>query len=312
MARIRSVKPEFCTSEAIAALSRDLRLHFIQLWTYADDYGRGKDEPRVIKGAIWPIDDDVTPEQVEQWQAALARAGRIVRYTVDGRQFFEVVNWCEHQKPNRRTESRLPAPDQGIPVVAVQEQCKGSADAVQAHRDCPAVGGGVEVEGEVAGEVDVEAASVTSPQTTSNADRPDPALDDEQIEQRTNRAVGLLANLRAVGGDNPGALAAHIGKTLPDHERAELRDLIEAGADPKDAAHAVADPLRGMNPSVGRTIDPEAVRQAADAAKRREQATADRLAEQRAVQAAAPPPDLRSGLRAVPDPSSDGAVEAVR
>lgn len=155
MGRIRSIKPEFSQSEAIVALSRDVRLHFIQLWTYADDYGRGKDEPRVIKGAIWPLDDDVSPEQVEAWQCVLAAEGRIVRYTVGGRQFFEVVNWMEHQKPNRRTESKLPAPDQGVPVDAVQAQCIDTASAVQAHREFPAVGGGVEVEvdGDVEGAI---------------------------------------------------------------------------------------------------------------------------------------------------------------
>ena len=156
MARIRSIKPEFSHSDSIAAMPRDVRLHFIQLWTYADDYGRGKDDPRVIKGAIWPLDDDVTAELVESWQSALADHGRIVRYTVDDRRFFEIVNWMEHQKPNRRTDSKHPAPDQGIPVQAVQAQCIDSASAVQVQRDCPAVvvGGDVDVEGALAATAD--------------------------------------------------------------------------------------------------------------------------------------------------------------
>ena len=33
MARIRSIKPEFATSEAIAELSIPARLHFALLWT---------------------------------------------------------------------------------------------------------------------------------------------------------------------------------------------------------------------------------------------------------------------------------------
>jgi len=154
MARIRSVKPEFCHSEAIVGLPRDVRLHFILLWTYADDFGRGKDEPRIIKGAIWPMDDDVTADMVADWQDQLHKAGRITRYEVDGRRFFVITNWMEHQKPNRRTDSKLPGPDQGIQVDAVQAQCKSSADAVQMQRDCPAVvvGGDVEVEGEVVGD----------------------------------------------------------------------------------------------------------------------------------------------------------------
>lgn len=303
MARIRSVKPEFCTSEAIAKLTRDVRLHFIQLWTYADDYGRGKDEPRVIKGAIWPLDDDVTPDLVEQWQCALAEAGRIVRYAVDGRQFFEVVNWPEHQKPNRRTDSKLPTPDQGVPVVAVQEQCVRSVDAVQVHREFPAVGGGGEVEGEVAGEGEVDPTALISPQLPVVG--PEPTLDAEQLDQMVNRAVGLLANLRAIDGDNPAALAAHIGKTLPDHERAELRELIASGTDPKDAAHAMADPLRGMDPLPRQ--DPAAVVRAAETAKRREAETAARLEAMRSEGRSPMPETVRLALAPT---GTDGKREA--
>lgn len=132
----------------------------------------------------------------------------------------------------------------------------------------------------------------------------EPPLD---VEQQVNRAVGLLANLRAIGGNNPGALAAHIGKTLPDHERSELADLIAGGMDPKDAAHALADPLRGLAPALGGSLNPAAAQQAADVARRREQKTADQLAAQRAVQPVAPPADLRAHLRPVPTPSTDQA-----
>lgn len=130
-----------------------------------------------------------------------------------------------------------------------------------------------------------------------------PTLDAEQLDQMTNRAVGLLANLRAIGGDNPGGLARHIGENLPEHERAELRDLIAAGADPRDAAAELADPLRGLDPTTARPgIDPAAVAAAADAAKRRETATKALLATQRAEVPAPPPANLRTHLRAAPDP----------
>lgn len=300
MARIRSIKPEFCTSEAIAVLPRDLRLHFIQLWTYADDHGRGKDEPRVIKGAIWPIDDDVSSEQVEAWQAALAVAGRIVRYTVDGRPFFEVVNWHEHQKPNRRTDSKLPGPDQGVPVEAVQEQCKGSALAVQPHRDCPAVGvvGEVEVEGEVGGDVEVD--PDTSPQTTSTAPA-DPSPVD--VEQQVRRAIGIYARTvtaRTSNVDDPGAYAHGIGRQVPDEDRTELAERIAGGESAEDAAAWLADPLRGIDATTAPGANPAAVQAAADAAKRREAATAETLAAMRAETPAPPPANLRTHLRPVP------------
>lgn len=117
MARIRSIKPGFCTSVSIAALSIPARLHFAMLWTYADDAGRGLDNPLLIKAALWPLDVDVDSEQIEVWQAELDDHDRIHRYEVDGKRYFEVVNFTEHQKPNRPADSLLP-------------QCPCSEDAV--------------------------------------------------------------------------------------------------------------------------------------------------------------------------------------
>ncbi|KKK60207.1 hypothetical protein LCGC14_3026700, partial [marine sediment metagenome] len=41
MARIRTVKPDFWTSEDVAAVSRNARLLFIGLLNFADDVGNG-------------------------------------------------------------------------------------------------------------------------------------------------------------------------------------------------------------------------------------------------------------------------------
>lgn len=107
MARIRSIKPGFCTSEDIAALSIPCRLHFAMLWTYADDDGRGADNLRLIKGALWPLDDDVTPATIDGWQSELERNGRICRYVDGGRSVFEIRDFRKHQKPNRPTPSDI-------------------------------------------------------------------------------------------------------------------------------------------------------------------------------------------------------------
>lgn len=127
MARIRSIKPGFCSSEAIAALSIPCRLHFAMLWTYCDDHGRGADNPRVIKGALWPLDDDVTAETIEAWQDELEAKGRLVRYVSGGKRYFVVVNWFEHQKPNRRLKAQHPDPPEQFmsTVDALSEQCGG-------------------------------------------------------------------------------------------------------------------------------------------------------------------------------------------
>lgn len=134
MARIRSLKPEFCSSESIAVLSIPCRLHFAMLWTYCDDNGRGVDNPRLIKAALWPLDDDVTLGVVEDLQSELAAHGRIFRYEHDGKRYFEAANFSEHQHPNRKTKCVIPEPtrldkDRSI-EGAVCPHCKSTADAL--------------------------------------------------------------------------------------------------------------------------------------------------------------------------------------
>ena len=144
MARIRSIKPGFCTSEDIACLTIPCRLHFVMLWTYADDEGRGMDNARLIKGALWPLDDEITVETVEAFHDELQEKGRIVRYVHDGRRYFEIRKFREHQHPQKPQKSPLPAQTDplsepyGTPTVQVEPVV---------------VVGVVEVEGEVEGEV---------------------------------------------------------------------------------------------------------------------------------------------------------------
>lgn len=109
MARIRSIKPEFFQSLDVADLSLEARLTFIGLWTHVDDDGRCIDDPRLLKAAIWPLDRAVTEDHVDEIVAELAKRGRVVRYTVDDRQYLAVQGW-HHQKIDRKKDSKLPAP----------------------------------------------------------------------------------------------------------------------------------------------------------------------------------------------------------
>lgn len=112
MARIRTIKPDFFTSLTVADLSFEQRLTFIGLWTHADDAGRCVDDARLIKAAVWPLDDR-TSVDVESDVQALAEAGLIVRYVVGGRAFMAVTGWREHQRINRPTPSKCPPPEEG-------------------------------------------------------------------------------------------------------------------------------------------------------------------------------------------------------
>lgn len=112
MARIRSIKPDFFTSLTIAELSPHARLTFIGLWTYVDDDGRGIDDARLIRAAVWPLEED--PEilaTIRDDLAKLREASLIRRYTVAGKPYLAVASWHEHQKVDKPRKSRFPGPD---------------------------------------------------------------------------------------------------------------------------------------------------------------------------------------------------------
>lgn len=107
MARIRTIKPDAFTSESLSTVPRGTRWTFAGLWTYFDDDGRGRADPRLIEAALYPVDDDTTIQDVIDDLDALEGIGAICRYVVAGRRYVHAPKWG-HQKINRPTESRLP------------------------------------------------------------------------------------------------------------------------------------------------------------------------------------------------------------
>jgi hypothetical protein len=70
---------------------------FAGLWGEADDSGHGVADALVLKGSIWPLDRDITEEDVEKHLHELADTGHITLYEVDGDRYYEVINWEKHQ-----------------------------------------------------------------------------------------------------------------------------------------------------------------------------------------------------------------------
>lgn len=109
MARIRSIKPEFFRSITIATLSFGARLTFEGLWCYADDQGRYRYEPGLLKGDVWPLDQQVTAEHVAGWVDEQLDAGLLCEYSSGGRRYLHIVNWLEHQVIKNPSQPKWPA-----------------------------------------------------------------------------------------------------------------------------------------------------------------------------------------------------------
>lgn len=106
MARIRTIKPEFFTSEDIVSLTPLARLLFIATWLEADREGRFVWRPRNLKLRYLPGDAC----NIEELTGELLGAGLIVTYEVDGKAYAEIPSFTRHQVVNNReSESTIPA-----------------------------------------------------------------------------------------------------------------------------------------------------------------------------------------------------------
>lgn len=104
MARIRTIKPEFFTSEDIVSLSPLARLLYIAIWCEADKEGRLVWKPMTFKLRYFPGDNC----DIQAMCKEIVDAGLVVLY---GEGLAVVPSFKAHQHINpRESESNLPEP----------------------------------------------------------------------------------------------------------------------------------------------------------------------------------------------------------
>ena len=96
MARIRTVKPEFWTSEQVAECSTTTRLLFIGMWNFCDDGGNHPASLKSLKMQIFPS-DDISVLSIGDMVNELVEHGLITQYTVNNKNYWHVLGW-HHQK----------------------------------------------------------------------------------------------------------------------------------------------------------------------------------------------------------------------
>jgi len=114
MARKRMIDPNFWTDEKLGTCEPMARYTFMGLISQADDAGRLNGHPALIKSQVFPYDYNITPDQVNDWLNQLEQKGLIRRYEVDGQSYICIPKFLKHQKINRPSESKLPAPPENF------------------------------------------------------------------------------------------------------------------------------------------------------------------------------------------------------
>lgn len=108
VARIRTIKPDAFLSESLSQVDFFTRWTFAGIWTYLDDHGYGRGDARLIRAALFPLDDGVTVGKVTTAIESLVEIGSLCIYEVEGKRYIHSPNWQDHQRVNRPTASKLP------------------------------------------------------------------------------------------------------------------------------------------------------------------------------------------------------------
>lgn len=107
MSRIRSIKPEFWTSDQVVECSTTARLLFVGMWNFCDDQGIHPASTKRLKMEIFPA-DNFTLDDIAGWVDELITHGLIREYTVmedeKAHAYWQVTGWFHQkiEKPNKK------------------------------------------------------------------------------------------------------------------------------------------------------------------------------------------------------------------
>lgn len=96
MARIRTVKPEFWTSEQVVECSTTARLLFLGLWNFCDDRGVHPASIKTLKMRVFPA-DDFSMEDISGWVNELIKNGLLKTFQNESQTYWLVTGW-HHQR----------------------------------------------------------------------------------------------------------------------------------------------------------------------------------------------------------------------
>jgi hypothetical protein len=128
----RILREGVLTSEPVNSLSWPAEVFYRRLMSVVDDFGRYYAKPELLRAACYPLQlDKVGNQDVAKWLAETQKAGLVMAYTIESKQYLELLNFRQQVRAMR---SKFPAPD---------EQMRSTCIA-SAHVDGVVVGDEVE------------------------------------------------------------------------------------------------------------------------------------------------------------------------
>lgn len=141
MARIRTIKPEFWSSEQVMELSFPARLAFIGLWNFCDDRGVHTASAKRLKAEVFPS-DEITTDVVSGLVAEMIHHGLVGEFEADAERYWYVTGWTKHQKIEKPTYRHPSPPSAVIPRRCLAEESANGPRKVDDNSLSDSQGGG--------------------------------------------------------------------------------------------------------------------------------------------------------------------------
>jgi hypothetical protein len=109
MARKRMIDPNIWMSEDVGKLSFFERLLLIGMFSNADDEGKGRANPPLLRSITFPY-DDIAIADIETALEKIKQYIHIEIYEVEGSKYYKFTNWKKWQKVEKPQKSIIPEP----------------------------------------------------------------------------------------------------------------------------------------------------------------------------------------------------------
>ena len=313
--RIRTVKPEFWSDEKTGTLSVEAALLFLAMFNFADDKGRLRGVPSLLKAQAFPYRPEIDIE------AALNEllGKKLVRpYQARGQAYLEIINFLKHQvinKPSKKT--LLPEPEtyeiteenkhSGSTTVGLRESSGSVPVAVSESSGSTTPRKGREGKGK-----DLKALSPQKPATGAESEKPStPGFD---VKALTNRLMDTFQEVRGQkylhGGAKDRLALDRLSKFEPDEILRRWRRGLEEKVNPWLQVNTFAQLAQKFNDLGAPPVQPKAFPSEPKAERPRGLTPAE-TAEMRKDQAPRPIEFLvtQPEPEYVPDYDIDGGIE---
>lgn len=156
----RLIREGILTSERVDQLTAEAEVFYRRLLSVVDDFGRYFANPKLLRSACYPLKDTITAESITRWLDECVRAGLLVVYRDDNKDYLEVDRFGQQVRAKTSKYPNPIAPAGNCLATAKQEQTDGEQVPATAHLD---VDVDVDVDVDEVGVVDGDGDDISNP-----------------------------------------------------------------------------------------------------------------------------------------------------